>query len=91
MSTLLRRVPAAASRDVAKASVDASLQELRRERDGVNGQAAQRCELEKCLTAIKMKDQGGDAVVLTDLCRSLELPIATPSGWMKKAERPVVG
>ena len=62
VSTLLRRVPAAASRDVAKASVDACLQELRRVRDGVNEQAAQRCELEKGLDKIKMKDQGGDAV-----------------------------
>ena len=80
VSTLLRRVPAAASRDVAKASVDASLQELRRVRDGLNEEAAQRRELEKCLDKIKMKDQGGDAVALTDLCRSLKLPIAKPSG-----------
>ena len=78
VSTLLRRVPAAASRDVLKASVDAFLQELRRVRDGVNEQAARRRELEKCLDRIKMKDQGVDAVVLTDLCRSLELPIAKP-------------
>ena len=57
-------------------------------RDGLNEQAAQRCELEKCLADITMKDQGGDAVVLTDLCRSLQLPIAKPggAGWMKKAE-----
>ena len=73
-------MPAAASRDVAKASVDASLQDLRRVRDGLDEQAAQRRELEKCLTAIKMKDPGGDAVALTDLCRSLELPIAKLSG-----------
>ena len=35
-----------------------------------------------------MKDQGGDAVVLTDPCPSLELPSAKPggAGWMKKAE-----
>ena len=79
-------MPTAASRDVPKASVDAFLQELRRVRDGVNEQAAQRRELEKCLTAIKMKDQGGDAVVLTDLCCSLELPIATIGGGMKKAD-----
>ena len=49
VSTLLRRVPAAASRDVPKASVDAFLQELRRVRDGLNEEAAQRRELEKCL------------------------------------------
>ena len=42
--------------------------------------AARRRELEKCLDKIKMKDQGGDAVVLTDLCGSLKLPIAKPSG-----------
>ena len=85
VSTLLRRAPAAASRDVPQASVDAFLQELRRVRDGVNEQAAQRCELEKFLSAIKMKDQGGDAVVLAGLCRSLELPIAKPSAGMTKA------
>ena len=62
VSTLLRRVPAAASRDVPKASADAFLQELRRVRDGVDEQAARRRELEKCLDKIKMKDQGGDAV-----------------------------
>ena len=88
VSTLLRRVPAAASRDVPQASVDAFLQELRRVRDGVDEEAARRRELEKCLDPIKMKDQGGDAVVLTDLCRSLKLPIAKPSGggWMKRSE-----
>ena len=87
VSTLLRRVPAAASRDVPKASVDASLQELRRVRDGLNEEAARRRELEKCLDKIKMKDQGPDAVVLTDLCHSLKLPVAKPGGgWMKKAE-----
>ena len=85
--TLLRRVPAAASRDVPKASVDAFLQELRRVRDGVDEQPARRHELEKCLDKIKMKDQGPDAVVLTDLCRSLKLPVAKPGGGgMKKAE-----
>ena len=87
VSTLLRRVPAAASRDVPKASVDAFLQELRRVRDGVDEQPARRHELEKCLDKIKMKDQGPDAVVLTDLCRSLKLPVAKPGGGgMKKAE-----
>ena len=80
VSTLLRRVPAAASRDVPKASVDAFLQELRRVRDGVDEQPARRHELEKCLDKIKMKDQGPDAVVLTDLCRSLKLPVAKPGG-----------
>ena len=88
VSTLLRRVPAAASRDVPQASVDAFLQELRRVRDGVDEEAARRRELGKCLDPIKMKDQGGDAVVLTDLCRSLKLPIAKPSGggWMTRSE-----
>ena len=56
-------------------------------RDGLNEEAVQRRELEKCLDTIKMKDQGGDAVDWRDLCRSLELPIAKPSGGgMKKAE-----
>ena len=89
VAALLAELPAGAGGDARKAAfVDASLQELRRVRDGVKEQAAQRCELEKCLAGIKMKDQGGDAVVLTDLCRSLDLPIANPGGggWMKKAE-----
>ena len=86
VAALLAELPAGASVDARKAAfVDASLQELRRVRDGLNEQAARRRELEKCLDKIKMKDRGGDAVVLTDLCRSLELPIAKPSGggWMK--------
>ena len=88
VAALLAELPAGACVDARKAAfVDASLQELRRVRDGLNEEAAQRRELEKCLDKIKMKDQGGDAVVLTDLCRSLELPIAKPSGgWMKKRE-----
>ena len=73
--------------DARKAAfVDASLQELRRVRDGLNEEAARRRELKKCLDKIKMKDQGGDAVVLTDLCHSLKLPIAKPSGGMQRPE-----
>ena len=56
-------------------------------RDGLNDEVAQRRELEKCLGKIKMKDQGGDAVDLRDLCRFLELPIAKPNaGGMKRRE-----
>ena len=67
--------------------MDAFLQELRRVRGGVDEHAARRRELEKCLDKIKMKDQGPDAVGVTDLCHSLELPVAKPGGsWMKKAE-----
>ena len=86
MSTLLRQVPAAASLDAAKkASVDATLQELRRVRDGVNGEAARRGQLEKHLNDIKMKGQAPDVVILTDLCHSLELPIAKSDGGGLKA------
>ena len=81
VAALLAELPAGASVDARKAAfVDASLQELRRGRDGVDEEAARRRELKKCLDKTKMKDQGGDAVVLTDLCRSLKLPIAKPSG-----------
>ena len=81
VAALLAELPAVAGGDARKAAfVDASLQELRRVRDGLNEQAAQRGELEKCLGQIKLKDQGGDAVVLTDLCLSLQLPIAKPGG-----------
>ena len=63
-----------------KASVDATLQELRRVRDGVEEQAARRGELEKRLTDIGFKHQAPDVVVLQDLCRALELPIANIRG-----------
>ena len=59
-----------------KASVDATLQELRRVRDGVQEQGAQRCKLEGHLRNVKFQHQGPDVVVLQDLCRALELPIA---------------
>ena len=87
VAALLAELPAGASVDARKAAfVDASLQELRRVRDGLKEEAARRRELKKCLDKIKMKDQGGDAVVLTDLCRSLKLPIAKPSGGMQRPE-----
>ena len=66
--------------------MDATLQELRRVRDGLNGEAAQRGELVKHLKDIKMKDQGPDVVVLTHLCHSLELPTATVAGGLKRAK-----
>ena len=71
-----------------KASVDATLQELRRVRDGVEEQAARRGELEKRLTDIGFKHQAPDVVVLQDLCRALELPIAKSdsSGGLKRPE-----
>ena len=64
-----------------KASVDATLQKLRGVKNGVNGEAAQRRELEK---DIKMKDQSPDVVVLIDLCHSLDLPIAKLHGGALK-------
>ena len=71
-----------------KASVDATLQELRRVRDGVEEQAARRGELEKRLKDIGFKHQAPDVVVLQDLCRALELPIAKSdsSGGLKRPE-----
>ena len=62
--------------------MDASLQDLRRVRDGLNDRAGQRRDLEKCLADVKLKDQGPDVVILADLCRSLELPLATT--WDEK-------
>ena len=71
-----------------KASVDATLQDLRRVRDGVEEQAARRGELEKRLNDIGFKHQAPDVVVLQDLCRALELPIAKSdsSGGLKRPE-----
>ena len=77
------------SLDVAKkASVDATLQELRRVRDGVQEQGARRTALERRLKDIGFKHQGSDVAVLQDLCRALELPIARSDGvgGLKRAE-----
>ena len=63
-----------------KASVDATLQELRRVRDGVEEHAARRGKLEGCLKYVKFQHQASDVVVLQDLCRALELPIAKSDG-----------
>ena len=68
------------------ALVDATLQELRRVRDGVEEHAARRGKLEKCLKDIGFKQQGPDVVVLQDLCRALELPIANALGGLKRPE-----
>ena len=46
------------------ALADATLQ-IRRVRDGVNGEAARRGQLEKHLNDIKMKGQAPDVVILT--------------------------
>ena len=70
-----------------KASVDATLQELRRARDGVKEQVAQRGKLEGCLKNVKFQHQGPDVVVLQDLCRALELPVGkSDGGILKRAE-----
>ena len=71
-----------------KASVDATLQELRRVRDGVEEHAARRGKLKTCLKVIGFKDQAPDVVVLQDLCRALELPIAKSdsSGGLARPE-----
>ena len=70
-----------------KASVDATLQDLRRVRDGVEEHAARRGKLEKRLKDIGFKHQGPDVVVLQDLCHALELPIAkSDGGGLKRPE-----
>ena len=71
-----------------KASVDATLQELRRVRDGVEEHAARRGKLKTRLKVIGFKDQAPDVVVLQDLCRALELPIAKSdsSGGLARPE-----
>ena len=69
------------------ALVDATLQELRRVRDGVEEHAARRGKLEGCLKNVKFQHQGPDVVVLQDLCRALELPIAkSDGGGLKRSE-----
>ena len=69
------------------ALVEATLQELRRVRDGVEEEAARRGKLEGCLKNVKFQHQAPDVVVLQDLCRALELPIAKSDGgrWSEKA------
>ena len=69
-----------------KASVDATLQELRRVRDGVEEHAARRRNLERVLKDVKFQHQGPDVVVLQDLCRVLELPIAKSDGGLTRPE-----
>ena len=74
--------------EVKAALVDETLQELRRVRDGVEEHTARRGKLEKSLKDIGFKNQTPDAVVLQDLCRALELPIAKSdsSGGLKRPE-----
>ena len=69
-----------------KASVDATLQELRRVRDGVEEQAARRGKLAGCLKNVRFQHQNPDVVVLQDLCCALELPIANERGGLKRPE-----
>ena len=67
-----------------KASVDATLQELRRVRDGVEEHAARRGKLEGCLKNVKFQHEAPDVVVLQDLCRALELPVANERGGLRR-------
>ena len=69
-----------------KALVDATVQELRRVRDGVEEHAARRRNLERVLKDVKFQHQGPDVVVLQDLCRVLELPIAKSDGGLTRPE-----
>ena len=66
--------------DAKKASVDTTLQELRRVRDGVEEHAARRGKLKRGLKNVGFQHQAPDVVVLQDLCRALELPIAKSDG-----------
>ena len=78
VSTLLSEVPVLGNLHMS--FVDACLKDLREVRDSVSGQAPQRDELEKRLRKFAIKDKRDHVVTLTDLCRSLELPIAKAGG-----------
>ena len=85
VSALLSEVPVLGNLHMS--FVDACLKDLREVRDGMSGQAPQRDELEKRLWKFAIKDKRDHVVTLTDLCRSLELPIAKAGGGgMSKAE-----
>ena len=66
--------------------VEASLKDLRQIRDGLSGQAEQRGELRERLSklAIKDKDKRDHVVTLTDLSKSLELPVGNRGGGLSK-------
>ena len=69
------------------ALVDATLEDLRRVRNGAEEHAARRGALEKRLKDIGFKHKGPDVVVLQDLCRALELPVAkSDGGGLKRPE-----
>ena len=78
VSALLSEVPVLGNLHMS--FVDACLKDLREVRDSVSGQAPQRDELEKRLRKFAIKDKRDHVVTLTDLCRSLELPIAKAGG-----------
>ena len=82
-SALLSEVPVLGNLHMS--FVDACRKDLREVRDSVSGQAPQRDELQKRLCKFAIKDKRDHVVTLTDLCRSLELPIATSRGGMSKA------
>ena len=85
VSALLSQVPVLGNLHMS--FVDACLKDLREVRDSMSGQAPQRDELEKRLCKFAIKDKRDHVVTLTDLCRSLELPIAKAGGGgMSKAE-----
>ena len=67
-------------------SAGASLQDLRRFKDPLVGQASQHQRLESRVCKFKAKDQSTDAVTLIDLCNAMELPIANLRGVPSKAE-----
>ena len=86
VSALLSEVPVLANFHASY--VEASLKDLRQIRDGLSGQAEQRGELRERLSklAIKDKDKRDHVVTLTDLSKSLELPVGNRGGGLSKVE-----
>ena len=78
VSALLSEVPVLGN--LGPSFVDTSLKDLKQFRDVLSGQAEQRDELHKRLVKLTIKDKRDHVVTLTDLCRSLELPIGKRGG-----------
>ena len=81
VSALLSEVPALANFHASY--VEAALKDLRQIRDGlISGQAEQRGELRERLSklSIQDKDERDHVVTLTDLSKSLELPVGNRGG-----------
>ena len=78
VTALLREVPVLGNFHAS--FVEKSLKDLRQVRYGLSGQAEQRGELEERLRKLTIKDKRDHVVTLTDLCKSLELPVGNRGG-----------